>query len=98
VGPPDRINAEEGPLIARLSVIVLLSGCAAFTISEADCRNVNWQQRGYDDGYGGHPPQDMRLTRECSRFGVRLSEAEYLRGWREGHNEWDRLIGSMGID
>lgn len=81
--------------VAALLLIVLLGGCAVWPLREADCRGVNWQQRGYADGFGGHPPQDMRLDRECSRFGVQVSETEYLKGWRDGHDEWDRLIGSM---
>lgn len=74
---------------------LFLSGCAVWPLGEADCKGVNWQQRGYDDGFGGHPPQYLRLARECPRFGVEVPEAEYFKGWRAGHDEWDRLIGSM---
>jgi hypothetical protein len=76
-------------------IVLLLSGCALWPLSEADCRVASWQQRGYDDGFGGHPPQYLRLARECPRFGVEVAEAEYFKGWRAGHDEWDRLIGSM---
>lgn len=79
----------------QLLLPAILAGCALWPLGEADCRGVNWQQRGYDDGFAGHPPQDMRLARECSRFGIQVSESEYLKGWRVGHDEWDRLIGSM---
>jgi hypothetical protein len=82
----------------RLALVALLSGCAAFTFTEAECRGMNWHQRGYADGYGGHPPQDLRLARECGRVGVQVSQAHYLEGWRAGYDEWYRLIGSMGID
>jgi len=86
-------------LIARLALLaLLLSGCAIFPLSEADCRPASWQQRGYDDGYFGHPPQDMRLVPECARFGIPVAAGEYLEGWRAGHDEWERLIGSIGID
>lgn len=78
--------------------LVLLAGCAAFGPSEADCRGMNWHARGYDDGFGGHPPQDLRLHGACSRFGVAVEANGYLAGWREGHAEWDRIIGSMGLD
>ena len=74
---------------------LLLAGCALFPLQEKDCVGVNWEQRGYADGYGGHPPQYLRLARECPRFGVTVPEAEYTRGWNAGHDEWDRLIGSM---
>lgn len=78
-----------------LGVISLLAGCALFPLQEADCRGVDWARRGYADGFGGHPPQDLRLERECRRYGVQVSEAEYLKGWRDGYDEWYRLIGSM---
>jgi Protein of unknown function (DUF2799) len=81
-----------------LLLFALLSGCAAFTFTEAECRGMNWQERGYRDGYGGHPPQDLRLARECGRFGVQVPESQYATGWRAGYDEWYRLIGSMGLD
>jgi len=85
-------------LIVRFSLLLLLTGCAAFSLSEADCRGMNWYQRGYDDGYFGHPPQDLRLASQCSRFAVAVPGPQYLEGWRAGHDEWDRLIGSYGQD
>lgn len=78
-----------------LMLLSLLGGCAAFPISEAECRPASWQQRGYDDAYFGHLPQDLRLTRECSRYGVEVASSEYLAGWRAGYDEWDRLRGSF---
>lgn len=77
-------------------LLVLLGGCSLFPLSEADCRPASWRERGYADGFGGHPRQDMRYLPECrERFGVEIDRVEYLAGWQEGYNEWDRLIGSM---
>jgi len=81
-------------LLAALFVAV----CSMFPLSEADCRPASWKQRGYDDGYFGNLPQDLRLSQECARFGVQVAQSEYLAGWRDGHDEWDRLIGSYGQD
>ena len=78
-------------------MLLLFGGCALFPLEEADCRGVNWQQRGYRDGYGGHPQQYLRLASECRRFGVEVAEADYFKGWDDGHDEWYRLIGSMGM-
>ena len=75
--------------------MLVLGGCALWPLPEADCRGVNWQQRGYADGYGGHPPQYLRLARECPRFGVEVSEVDYYKGWQDGRFEWERLMGSM---
>lgn len=78
-----------------LGVVILLAGCALFPIEEADCRGADWARRGYADGFAGHPPQDLRLARDCGRYGIAVSEREYLAGWRDGYDEWYRLIGSM---
>ena len=80
---------------ALLLSCLLLAGCAVFPLSEADCRPASWQQRGYDDGYFGNLPQDLRLVPECQRFGIQVAQDEYLAGWRAGYDEWDRLIGSF---
>jgi len=77
--------------------LALAAGCAAFDLTEAQCRGTNWTERGYADGYGGHPQQFLRLQQNCRRFGVEVAEAEYFKGWEGGHDEWYRLIGSMGM-
>jgi hypothetical protein len=66
-------------------VLLVLCGCAA------DCTNPNWQERGYRDGYEGHPPQDMVLARQCGQRGVQVVRADYLKGWDVGHDEHLRL-------
>jgi len=78
-----------------LALICVLGGCALFPLSETDCRPPDWRARGFNDGYFGNPPQDLRLARECSRYGVTLPQNEYLAGWRDGYDEYDRLWGSM---
>lgn len=70
---------------AALAAVAALYGCAA------DCMNPDWRSRGYDDGFGGHPPQDLRLAAQCPRRGIEFRQADYLEGWRAGHNEHDRL-------
>jgi hypothetical protein len=79
-----------------LLATALLAGCALFPLSEAECRSDNWKARGYADGYSGANPQDMRLVPECRKlYGLEIDEAAYLDGWRAGHDEWERLIGSI---
>ena len=81
---------------STLFLASVLAGCALWPLDEADCKGANWERRGYADGYGGHPPQYLRLSPECRRrFGVEVAEADYFKGWAAGHDEWDRLIGSM---
>jgi hypothetical protein len=84
-------------MMARLGTACLLMlgvlwGCALFPIGEAECKPPSWQQRGYDDGFGGAPPQDLRLVKECrERFGVEVPQKAYLAGYREGYIEYERL-------
>ena len=85
--------------MSRIIVFLLVgaaAGCALFPLGEADCRVADWRKRGYDDGYFGNLPQDMRLSSECrERFGVEVNADEYLAGWRDGYDEWYRLMGSF---
>jgi hypothetical protein len=79
-------------------LLLLLAGCALAPLGEADCRGVNWERRGYADGYAGHPRQDLRLARECGRMGIQIAQSEYLKGWDAGYDEWYRLMGSIDIN
>jgi len=84
-----------GRCVAVLAAGVL-AACALFPLGEADCRVADWRQRGYDHGYAGHLSQDMRLASECrERFGVEVNVDAYLAGWRDGYDEWYRLMGSF---
>jgi hypothetical protein len=79
-----------------LLLLLLAAGCAVFPLSEADCKSDNWGRRGYADGFSGAPGQDMRLVPECRKlYGLEIDQAEYMKGWIAGHDEWERLIGSM---
>jgi hypothetical protein len=94
VVPPHRVDAKEGPLISRAVaalLVSLLTGCAAFNFTEAECRAINWYERGERDGFGGHPTQIVRLREQCARHGVMVAEADYLKGWAIGHDEHERL-------
>lgn len=76
--------------------VVLVSGCAVFSVAEQECQVADWRSRGYAHGLWGHHPQDLRLAPECrERYGVAMNVEEYLAGWRDGHDEWYRVIGSM---
>lgn len=82
-----------------LFLLLGLAGCAVFPLGESDCRGVDWEKRGYADGFGGHPQQYSRLSSECKqRFGVEVPEAEYFKGWRDGYDEWYRMMGSMDLN
>jgi len=81
-------------LSARIAAVaLLLSGCAVFPLSEADCRPASWRQVGYDDGYFGNIVQVVRFIQECRRYGFEVMHAENLEGWADGYLEWDRRTG-----
>ena len=80
-----------GTLRWALALLPLVAGCAAFSLSEADCRTMDWQQQGFDDGFGGHPPQDLRLAQQCAKYRLVVAEADYAKGWSAGNDEHIRL-------
>ena len=99
--PADGLLRPEAVLKAAVAaaLLALAAGCALFPLSEADCRPASWRGRGYADGLSGTFPQDLRLAPECrERYGAEVSVEEYLAGWRDGHDEWDRLMGSINMD
>lgn len=82
--------------MVRVLPVLILAGCSLFPLDETECRPPNWRQVGYAHGYGGHIPQDLRMVPECrERYGAEVDQAAYLQGWRDGYDEWDRLIGSL---
>jgi hypothetical protein len=91
MGTPHRQHAKTRRLTIRAALLALLASCAACSVSEAECRGMNWYQLGYSDGWGGHPQQIMRLTGLCARHGVRAAQADYVEGWAIGHDARERL-------
>ena len=85
-------------MMRALLILPLLAGCALFPLTEADCRPASWRERGYNDGYFGNLPQDMRLAQECRRYGIEVANSDYLAGWRDGYDEWYRLMGSIDVN
>ena len=84
--------------MARLALVLLpfVASCALLPLSEAECKPASWRESGYAHGFGGSHMQDLRLVPECrERYGVTVDVEQYAAGWREGHQEWDRLIGSF---
>lgn len=79
-----------------VAMLAALGGCALWPLTEADCKPADWRARGFNDGYFGNPPQDLRLSSECNkRYGVVVPQGDYLAGWRDGYDEYDRMMGSM---
>ena len=56
-----------------------------------------YQQRGYDDGYFGNPPQDMRLAQECGRrYGIQVPDPSDLAArYRVGPGIIDRVCAEV---
>lgn len=60
-----------------------LSGCAS--ISEDTCQAGNWEALGYKDGTRGvRRDKVASYADKCSKYGITLNTAEYLRGFNAG--------------
>ena len=71
------------PTRLLLVAAALLSGCASFT--ENDCRTANWHYLGEQDARThGLQPQIDQIVFQCQKFGVKVPEQDYMRGWRDG--------------
>jgi hypothetical protein len=76
-------------MLRILAASLLLAACAP--MSEGDCRG-NGYALGERDALAGSQPQIDRYARECSRYGIRLSEPEYMAGWGAGYSEWNNRV------
>jgi hypothetical protein len=63
------------------------SGCAGF--SAAECRGADWYDLGFRDAIYGLQPQDQVYAHGCDPQGVKVDQARYGQGWREGKWEAD---------
>ena len=62
---------------------LLLGGCAS--MSEKQCRSVDWRERGERDAYDGQSRERIASYQDaCSEFGIRPDVAAYNAGYAKG--------------
>lgn len=74
------------PCVA-LAALLGLAACA--TISEDECRTMDWRTVGYEDGAAGHGPERLTWRRQaCAKHGVSPDLDAYLQGRAQGLQEF----------
>ena len=76
--------------ITGLFLVLLAAGCAS--MSDTECRTSDWQTLGWNDALSGNRPRIDLYAEQCSRFGVKPDEKQYMAGWGPGYNEWNRRV------
>ena len=73
---------------AMLCLLALtLAGCA--TMSEDECRTVDWRTIGYEDGSAGYPGDRIAQHRKaCAEYGVSPDLSAYQSGRQDGLREY----------
>ena len=69
-------------------VVFMIGGCA--TLSEQECRTVNWAGLGTADGQAGREP-NRRLERHhnaCAKLGIVPNRELYMVGWNQGIRDY----------
>lgn len=75
-----RFGLRAGVLAAGL---LALNACA--TLNEDQCRDVSWQQLGYDDGQAGRHSSHVDLHRQaCQRYNITVDATQWRDGWESG--------------
>ena len=68
-------------------VAFVIAGCS--TMSESECRAVDWRTIGYEDGVAGYPGDRIALHRKaCAKYGVRADLTLYQEGREQGLREY----------
>lgn len=74
-------------LVYALLVALAVSGCSS--MSEAECKAVDWQTIGYEDGVNGYSGSRIGQHREaCGKYGVTPNLAQYQLGREQGLREF----------
>jgi hypothetical protein len=83
-----RIRNTRAPLAASLVLAALaVGGCAS--MSEDECRTVDWRTIGYEDGVAGYSGDRIAQHRKaCAEHGVTPDLALYQAGRGEGLREY----------
>jgi|SRR5699024_601297 len=69
--------------VVTLLTLCFLSSCAV--ISEEECFDANWQQRGLNDGNQGYTTARLNeYLKICSRAGANVNSSQYLQGHQQG--------------
>ena len=86
-------------LISAFSVLALQS-CS--TLSQDECKAMNWQERGFSDGSNGKPASQINDYQEtCAKYSMKVDQAQYTKGRAQGLKvfctfENGRLQGDSG--
>lgn len=68
-----------------LALLVALGLSACASISEDECRAMDWRTVGYEDGAAGHGPERLTWRRQaCAEYGVSPDLDAYLEGRAQG--------------
>lgn len=74
--------------ILACSLLGLLSACS--TLSESECRTVDWYLLGQKDGAAGYD-RNERLGQHheaCAKLGIYPAQADYTAGWQRGIRQY----------
>lgn len=65
------------------ALALLLGGCA--TLSEEECKTVDWGRLGHQDGAAGYPESRLAEHAEaCAKVGIRPLAEAWRAGWDQG--------------
>lgn len=71
------------PPLLMLALCVALAGCE--TMSEDQCRNADWSERGRADGRNGEAESHIEAHRKaCAKANVTPDDRRWRQGWVEG--------------
>jgi hypothetical protein len=82
--PPQTFRHFLRPAVA---LVLVLSGCSS--MSQDECRTVDWRTVGYEDGVNGYPGDRIAQHRKaCAKYGVSTDLTLYQQGRDQGLREY----------
>jgi len=97
---------QIGNVVARAAILGLTAAAmaACSTMSESECRTIDWRTIGYEDGVAGYSGDRIGVHRKaCAKYGVSTDLVAYQAGREDGLREYCQpangfRVGANGHD
>jgi hypothetical protein len=85
-------------LAMAVSAVSLLTASGCATLNENECRTVDWQTVGYEDGGRGQAAERIGQHRKaCAKYGIKADLAAYQNGREAGLREYCRPANGFRV-
>lgn len=71
--------------LSVITLAFLISGCSLFSLSEEQCRHMDWYAKGRTDALNGESMGSISgYSKQCSKYSIVPNKRDYTNGFNQG--------------